>query len=100
MAVSVCMASYNGSRYLPAQLSSILSQLGPDDELIVVDDASTDDSVAVVQGFADSRVRLLVNEKNCGHVASFARAIAEANLPVIMLADQDDVWLDGRVAQM
>src|SRR5690554_1954760 len=98
MAISVCMASYNGSRFIKAQLDSILAQLGPEDELIVVDDASSDDTAAIVARCNDERIRLYQQPQNQGHVASFSRAISDACHEFIFLADQDDVWLPGRVA--
>lgn len=95
--VSVCMATYNGQDFVANQINSILQQLSPEDELIVVDDASRDDTVEVVQGIADPRIRLLPNPENRGYVASFERAIASSTGRYIMLSDQDDVWLPGRV---
>ena len=95
--VSVCMATYNGQDYVAEQIRSILQQLTFEDELIVVDDASRDGTVRVIQGLGDSRIRILPNEENCGYVASFERAIASSRGQYIMLSDQDDIWLPGRV---
>jgi len=94
------MAVHNGERFLSEQLSSILTELGPDDEVIVVDDLSTDSSVAIVTSFGDRRIRLLCNELNVGPVRSFERALAEARGDVLFLADQDDVWLPGKVGTL
>lgn len=94
--VSVCMATYNGARYLPEQVTSILAELHPDDELVVVDDASTDDSVAVMEGIGDPRMRIVRAERNSGYVRTFERAIALATGDVVLLSDQDDVWPVGR----
>jgi putative aminotransferase len=96
-AVSVCMATYNGSAYIEEQMSSILGQLSSDDELIVVDDCSADDTVRRIEGFQDSRIRILRNDRNHGHVFSFQRAMVQARNPFVLLADQDDCWLPGRV---
>jgi glycosyltransferase involved in cell wall biosynthesis len=97
MNVSVCMASYNGARFVQEQVASILPQLGPSDELVVVDDCSRDETVGVLRSFADPRVRIHPNERNLGVVASFERALRLARNDVLMMADQDDVWLPGRV---
>lgn len=98
--VSVCLAAYNGAKHLPEQILSILANLGPRDEVIVVDDASTDTTPQVVLSFEDSRIRLLSNSHNTGHVRAFERSMGAAKGRYILLADQDDVWLPGRVESM
>jgi len=95
--ISVCMATYNGALYLEQQIESILEQLQDTDEIVVVDDASTDDSALIVESYRDPRIRLMTNEHNVGHVRSFERAMAAATGDIIMLSDQDDVWAEGRV---
>lgn len=95
--VSVCMATYNGSRYVAEQLSSILDQLGPNDEVVVVDDASTDTTVDVVESVRDPRIIIHRNDRNRGYVRSFARAIELSTADVIVLSDQDDIWVEGRL---
>jgi GT2 family glycosyltransferase len=69
--VSVCMAAYNGGRFIQEQLDSIFPQLAADDEVVIVDDCSTDDTIARIQNCRDERIRLLVHEKNQGVVATF-----------------------------
>lgn len=96
--VSVCMAAYNGSRFIVEQLRSVLDELGPDDEVIVVDDASTDDTVALIESMGDARLHIVRNEHNVGYVRTFETAIEHARGDVIFLADQDDVWIPGRRA--
>jgi glycosyltransferase involved in cell wall biosynthesis len=98
--VSVCMATYNGQDYLAEQISSILDQLSPEDELIVVDDASKDGTIDVVRSINDSRIILLPNQENMGYVSSFEKAIAASKGAYIMLSDQDDIWLPGRVEKL
>lgn len=98
--ISVCMATYNGAIFLAAQVQTILSQLGPNDELIVVDDASSDNSVAILNGFNDSRIIVFSNGKNLGHVRSFERALTLSRNTIIFMADQDDLWLNDRVEKM
>lgn len=98
--VSVCMAAYNGARWLPEQLGSILEQLAPHDEVVVVDDASTDDTRAVLAAVEDGRVRVLQHPRNLGYVRTFADAMAAARGDVLLLADQDDVWEAGRVGAL
>ncbi|PFG32531.1 glycosyltransferase [Sanguibacter antarcticus] len=98
--VSVCIATYNGERFVDEQLRSILDQLAPSDEVVVVDDASTDTTVAVVQAIADPRVRLVPADRNRGYVATFEAALAMATGEHVLLSDQDDVWVPGRVQLM
>lgn len=98
--ISVCMATYNGATFVRQQLASILDQLGPSDEVIVADDASTDDTASLVSAFGDSRITLLRGERNQGHVRTFERAISAAAGESIFLADQDDLWAEGRVQSM
>lgn len=98
---SVCMATYHGARFVGEQIESILDQLGDRDELVVVDDASQDATMEVLRRFAsDPRVRLEQNRENVGYVRSFERALSLARGEYLFLADQDDVWLDGRLEAM
>ncbi|CAD5993204.1 glycosyltransferase [Agreia sp. COWG] len=94
------MATYRGEPYVKEQIDSILRQLGDDDELIVVDDASADATVAVVRSIADPRIVLRVHSTNVGYVRTFEEAIGHARGEFIFLSDQDDVWSDGRLDLM
>ena len=98
VAVSVCMATYNGDAYVAQQLRSILDQLEPDDEIVVVDDASTDATVEVVEAIGDDRIRVIRQPENRGYVKSFEAAMLAATGEVLLLADQDDEWIAGRRA--
>lgn len=98
--VSVCMAAYNGEKYISDQIRSILDEIGANDELIVVDDASSDSTVLIVEQFADPRIRLIEGSMNLGHVGAFEVALTAARGRLILLSDQDDVWVKGRVAHL
>lgn len=100
MNVSICMATYNGARYLAAQLDSILAQMQEGDELIVVDDASQDSTMEILRAYGDPRIRVQANAANLGHVGSFSAALDLARHPVMVLADQDDIWAEGRLAKL
>ncbi len=91
------MATRNGSCYIREQLESILSQLGPDDELIVSDDASTDDTLAILRGYNDLRLRILTDNKFHSPVRNFEHVLLHARGNIIVLSDQDDIWLPGRL---
>jgi glycosyltransferase involved in cell wall biosynthesis len=98
--VSVCMAAYNGARHIKEQIDSILTEIGPADELIIVNDFSTDETPAIVAGINDPRIRLILAERNNGYVRTFEWALSEARGEFVFLSDQDDVWLPGRVERM
>ncbi len=96
--ISVCMAAYNGERHIAAQLQSILSQLAATDEVIVVDDASTDGTRECVRLLNDSRIQLIEHSKNQGVSHTFEEAISAASGKILFLSDQDDLWEANKVS--
>lgn len=102
--ISVCMATYNGEHYIKEQISSILSQLGKEDEVVVSDDNSTDKTVSILREYGDKRIRLIINA-NHSYGASkhqlitrnFFNAIKHSSGDIIFLSDQDDMWLPMKV---
>lgn len=90
--ISVCIASYNGAKFLREQLESIILQIGIDDEIVISDDCSTDLTRSVIQKYNDKRFKLL--DGPCLHspVANFENALKFATGDIIFLCDQDDVW--------
>ena len=97
--ISVCMASYNGEKYISQQVASILSQLLPNDELIISDDGSTDTTKEIISSFNDSRIKMIDGPQQ-GFIKNFEHVLAQAKGDYIILSDQDDIWLDGRVAMV
>ncbi len=95
--LSVCMATCNGARFLEAQIDSILAQLEPGDELLVSDDGSTDASPDILAGYGE-RIHVVGTSRVGGVVPNFERVLSAARGGLIALSDQDDVWLEGRVA--
>lgn len=95
--VSVCIAAYQGERYIEVQLRSILEQLSPDDEVIVVDDGSTDGTSGEVAALRDPRVVLIRNTANQGVLRAFETALCRSSGEIVFLSDQDDVWLPKKV---
>jgi len=93
------MAVFNGARYLRAQLESILTQLGEADEVVLVDDGSCDRSLDIAYDFRDQRIRIHLNSARLGHVQNFAHAISLARGDIIVLSDQDDRWIAGRLSK-
>jgi glycosyltransferase involved in cell wall biosynthesis len=99
--ISVCLATYNGEKYIKEQLDSILMQLNASDEVVISDDHSTDSTVAVIQSINDSRIQLHFNDKNNkGYTKNFENALKNANGDVIFLSDQDDVWMPNKVSSI
>lgn len=94
--VSVAMATHNGERFVDEQLRSILDELAPTDEVIVVDDASRDSTVARLAALQDARVRVLGQHRNMGVRASFDRALRACRGRYVFLSDQDDRWRPGK----
>jgi hypothetical protein len=95
--ITVCMAVYNGARFVHDQIESILAQLGEKDELLVVDDHSNDQSVSIIEGFHDGRIRLLRHQQNRGAMKTFETALLNASNDLIFLSDQDDIWRADKV---
>lgn len=99
--ISVAAAAYNGEKYIGEQLDSILRQLGPQDEVVVSDDGSTDRTLELLAAYekADRRVRV-VNGPGLGIKQNIAYAIAQTKGNYIFLSDQDDVWKENKVARV
>ena len=95
--ISVCMATFNGEKYISEQIDSILSQLGVDDELIVSDDGSTDNTLQILRSYHDKRLKLTQNVQRHGFVGNFENALRQSKGDVIFLSDQDDVWKGNKV---
>lgn len=96
--ISVCIATYNGEKYIQRQLSSILSQLGRSDEVVISDDGSTDATLDIIRNFNDSRIRILPSRKFSSPIFNFEYTLANATGDIIFLADQDDEWVGDKIA--
>ncbi|MEM6721596.1 MAG: glycosyltransferase family 2 protein [Bacteroidota bacterium] len=90
---SVIIPLYNKEKYIQQTVESVLQQTCTDFELLLVNDASTDESVAVVSQISDSRIQLIENPKNIGLSATRNHGISKASGEIIALLDADDVWL-------
>lgn len=106
--ISVCIATYNGEKYLRQQLDSILAQIGKEDEVVISDDSSTDGTLSLIASYHDSRIRLLHHDSSTITTTfpldkpthNFENALMHARGDILFLADQDDVWLPGKVSKM
>jgi glycosyltransferase involved in cell wall biosynthesis len=99
--LSVVIPNFNHAQYLPAALAGLLAQTRPADEIIVIDDASTDDSVAVISAYLDRHpnLALLRNSRNLGVVPTLNRGLAEARGSIVYCGAADDVTYPGLFAR-
>jgi glycosyltransferase involved in cell wall biosynthesis len=95
--VSVVIPCYRYGNFLPTAVGSVLGQRGVDVEVIVIDDASDDDSASVARALAerDDRVRVIVHEVNAGHIATYNEGLALAGGDYIVLLSADDAIAEG-----
>jgi glycosyltransferase involved in cell wall biosynthesis len=101
--ISVAMCTFNGGRYLREQLESVAGQSCLPCELIVCDDKSTDDSIAILKQFqaeAPFSVRIIQNAHRLGSTRNFDQAIGLCRGEFIALCDQDDRWLPGKLKRL
>ena len=99
--ISVAMISYQGAKYIEEQLDSILVTLGPDDEVIVSDDGSTDGTREILVRYEtkDERVHLIDGPKR-GVKANVENALRACRGAYIFLSDQDDIWMPKKVERV
>ena len=92
MKISVILTSYNYGHYIKDAINSVLAQTYTDFELIIIDDASTDNSVELIKDFQDKRTKLIINEKNLGLKKSIQKALSFASGEWIAFLESDDLW--------
>jgi len=98
--ISVCIATYNGEKYIKEQINSILYQLEENDEIIVSDDGSTDKTLEIIKELNDKRIKIFYNNGLKGHTYNFESALTHSSGDYIFFSDQDDVWLPNKVRIM
>ncbi|HEY1921764.1 MAG TPA: glycosyltransferase [Tepidisphaeraceae bacterium] len=101
--VSVALCTWNGEKFLRAQLDSIASQTMPAQEIVVCDDCSTDTTQQIIRDFAgrcNIPVRFEINAARLGVTRNFQKTISLCTGQIIFLCDQDDVWRDDKVAKL
>lgn len=98
--ISVCLATYNGEKYIIEQINSILSQLLDNDEIIISDDNSTDNTLSLIRSIGDYRIKIFINDLGQGYTRNFENAIKKSSGEFIFLCDQDDVWIENKVSTM
>jgi glycosyltransferase involved in cell wall biosynthesis len=97
--VTVLIAEYNAGPFLAAAIDSVLAQTFSDFELMVVDDASTDGSRGIVEGYREPRVRLIVNDRNLGAGGARNRGLAAISSEYVAFLDGDDLCFPQRLAR-
>lgn len=95
--VSVCMATFNGEKYIRQQIESILMQLEENDELVIIDDCSIDTTTKIISSVKDPRIVLHENIKNIGQIRTFELCISNCKFDIIFFSDQDDIWEPDRL---
>ena len=103
MKTSVALCTYNGEKYLVEQIESILSQEIAVDEIVICDDASTDETFSILKNYENrfpEIFRIFINEKNLGYVANFEKALSLCSGEIIFLCDQDDIWKQEKVSSV
>ena len=95
--ISVCLTTYNGENFIREQLLSILKQLATNDEVVISDDSSTDQTISIIEEMNDKRIRILKENTFSSPIYNLENALKEAKGDFIFIADQDDVWLPNKI---
>jgi glycosyltransferase involved in cell wall biosynthesis len=100
--ISVLVITYNGAAYIQRQIDTILQQTYTHIEVVIADDASTDNTVALLQNLYGNlpHVRIIANEQNVGYIKNFENALAYCKGTYICFSDQDDIWLMHKIATL
>ena len=100
--VEVLLATYNGEKYISAQLDSLLTQSYANYRILVRDDGSKDNTVNIIRDYQSrfpEQVRLIEDEKKCGSsVSNFMQLTQYATADYVMYCDQDDFWLKNKIS--
>ncbi|WJV19353.1 glycosyltransferase [Rossellomorea marisflavi] len=104
MKVSIAMTTYNGAKFIEKQLDSLRLQTLVPDEVIIIDDGSTDGTIDIVNKYIFNwrltKWSFKVNEKNVGWLTNFHDAIKETTGDIIFFCDQDDIWGEEKISKM
>ncbi len=98
MMISVCIATYNGEKFIKKQLLSVLSQICNTDEVVISDDGSTDSTLEIIRQIGAKNVRIISNVGQHGYTPNFENALKQTKGDVIFLCDQDDLWAENKVS--
>ena len=96
--VAVIMSTYNGEKFVREQLDSIINQTYKNVEIVVRDDGSSDNTVAIIKEYQQANKNITLHEgKNLGFVKSFFELLKLADADYYSYADQDDVWIENKI---
>lgn len=97
--ISIALATYNGSLFIEQQLISLINQSLPPQEIIIVDDCSTDNTIEIIEKIkvVYPNIILYKNQKNFGPIKNFQKAIAYCSCDYVALCDQDDIWYRNKL---
>ncbi len=95
--ISVCIATYNGERFIRGQIESILPQLNAEDELVISDDCSKDQTLDIIKSYNDSRIKIFEGPAKGHPRYNFENCLKCCNGDYIFMCDQDDIWETNRI---
>lgn len=101
--IDILLSTYNGGKYLTAQLESLLAQDYPFIRIIIRDDGSTDDTLSIIKCYCQrysERIILLEDNQHLGAKQSFGKLMAYVSSAYVAFCDQDDVWLPQKITQL
>ncbi|RYE41864.1 MAG: glycosyltransferase family 2 protein, partial [Sphingobacteriales bacterium] len=100
--VSIALCTYNGGAHLAEQMDTLVQQDHPNLEIVITDDGSTDETLAIIAQYAQKYpfITLYQNPENLGYARNFERAIGLCRGEMIALADQDDIWEKDKISAM
>lgn len=104
--ISICIATYNGEEFIEQQLNSILPQLSDNDEIIISDDCSSDNTINIIKQISDPRIKIFRHLKvPCGTTSAyvtknFENALLNVRGEYVFLSDQDDIWFHNKIKIM
>ncbi|MCZ2222133.1 MAG: glycosyltransferase family 2 protein [Chitinophagales bacterium] len=96
--ISIVLCTYNGEKFLLQQLQSLFEQTYPNIEIIISDDASTDNTISILKEMQNRQnVKVVFQKQNIGAVKNFELVISLAQGDYIAFCDQDDIWLSNKI---
>ncbi|MGN1299292.1 MAG: glycosyltransferase family 2 protein [Candidatus Scatovivens sp.] len=97
--IDILMATYNGEKYIKKQIDSIISQTYSNFNLIISDDASSDNTLNILKEYEDKdkRIKIFRQDKNLGVVSNFEFLLSKVKSEFFMFADQDDIWKENKI---
>lgn len=101
MTVSVVLATFNGEKYIKEQIESILTQLSEEDELLISDDGSNDNTIDIIRDctYRYKNVKILKGPQK-GYICNFQFLLSQATKDIVCISDQDDIWLPQKVSEI